>query len=84
MEKCDECGTALISPCLDCGAPVCCPLCCAKDKIQRLEAEVERKTALLASIHEDLFLRKSDDGVVPLSNWIWEQLKELLAEGAAG
>ena len=27
-EKCDFCGTELISNCLICGAPVCCPKCC--------------------------------------------------------
>lgn len=27
-ETCEECGTNLISRCLRCGAPVCCPKCC--------------------------------------------------------
>lgn len=32
-EKCEYCGSALISRCLSCGAPVCCPKCC-KDSIE--------------------------------------------------
>jgi hypothetical protein len=31
-EKCDECGTNLIDRCMRCGAPVCCPKCCAEIK----------------------------------------------------
>lgn len=26
--ECDHCGGPLISRCLQCGAPVCCPACC--------------------------------------------------------
>jgi len=28
--QCEECGTNLIDHCLLCGAPVCCPKCCAE------------------------------------------------------
>jgi hypothetical protein len=28
---CDDCGTYLIDRCGRCGAPVCCPRCCAED-----------------------------------------------------
>jgi chromosome segregation ATPase len=41
-ERCDDCGTELIDKCAVCGAPVCCPLCCARSEITRLRAEVER------------------------------------------
>ena len=27
---CDECGTELIDHCIICGAPQCCPKCCAE------------------------------------------------------
>ena len=27
-EKCEVCGTNLVTRCLHCGAPVCCPKCC--------------------------------------------------------
>jgi hypothetical protein len=30
-EDCDECGHYLISRCGMCGAPICCPACCAED-----------------------------------------------------
>jgi hypothetical protein len=36
---CDYCGTKLVDKCPHCGAPQCCPLCCAQDKIDRLTAE---------------------------------------------
>lgn len=29
MSKCEHCGTDLIYKCYRCGAPVCCPRCCA-------------------------------------------------------
>ena len=29
-ETCDVCGTELIDRCLVCGAPQCCPICCAE------------------------------------------------------
>ena len=32
-EVCDKCGTNLITRCLVCGAPVCCPKCCAEDNL---------------------------------------------------
>ena len=31
-EYCDECGTELIDKCARCGAPICCPECCAEDE----------------------------------------------------
>jgi hypothetical protein len=31
---CEECGTRLINRCLRCGAPVCCPKCCAQDEVE--------------------------------------------------
>ena len=34
--QCEACGSETIDRCLVCGAPQCCPVCCA-------EAEVERK-----------------------------------------
>ena len=43
-ERCDDCGTELIDKCAVCGAPICCPLCCARSEITRLCAEVERLT----------------------------------------
>ena len=29
-EKCEECSTVLVYNCIFCGAPVCCPKCCAE------------------------------------------------------
>ncbi len=29
-QKCDECGTKIIDQCFKCGAPQCCPKCCAE------------------------------------------------------
>lgn len=38
---CDECGAEVISRCIRCGAPVCCPRCCfeANDEASRLALE---------------------------------------------
>lgn len=30
-ETCETCGTAIINRCQRCGAPVCCPRCCAEE-----------------------------------------------------
>ena len=35
-ERCDDCGTELIDSCLICGAPVCCPKCCARATLSGL------------------------------------------------
>lgn len=29
-DKCDNCGSELIDRCIRCGAPQCCPWCCAE------------------------------------------------------
>lgn len=31
-ERCEDCGSHLINRCLRCGAPVCCPQCCADEE----------------------------------------------------
>ncbi len=38
MSKCEHCGTELIYKCYHCGAPVCCPRCCA-DTEPRINGE---------------------------------------------
>jgi len=35
MSKCEHCGTELIDKCYRCGAPVCCPRCCAETEPRR-------------------------------------------------
>lgn len=35
---CDECGTELIDECLRCGAPQCCPKCCAETTQEIIKA----------------------------------------------
>ena len=32
--RCDECGTQTIDRCLRCGAPQCCPACCADSSVE--------------------------------------------------
>ena len=39
-DKCETCGTELITNCLVCGAPLCCPKCCDKDSIIIKEARM--------------------------------------------
>lgn len=39
-QTCDTCGTELIlDGCSECGAPICCPVCCRETT---LESEIER------------------------------------------
>ena len=33
-EKCEYCGTELVSNCVICGAPVCCPKCCNESQLE--------------------------------------------------
>lgn len=42
MDKCDHCGTQLIDMCYKCGAPVCCPKCCAGAEPPGVVGPVER------------------------------------------
>ena len=37
MSNCDTCGEELIDRCFICGAPVCCPRCCAEATRQQLD-----------------------------------------------
>jgi hypothetical protein len=35
MDKCEHCGTELNNDCWNCGAPVCCPRCCAETSAEQ-------------------------------------------------
>jgi len=37
--KCEHCNTNLIDNCMWCGAPVCCPKCCAESRKNAEEGE---------------------------------------------
>ncbi len=37
-EHCDDCGTELVDQCWLCGAPVCCPRCCAETQADERKA----------------------------------------------
>ena len=52
-ERCDDCGTELIDKCAVCGAPICCPLCCARSEITRLCAEIERMRDQIQSVVDE-------------------------------
>lgn len=39
---CDDCGTECQDNCLVCGAPQCCPKCCAEATAEIIEAREER------------------------------------------
>ena len=41
FETCDHCGHELHEACPQCGAPVCCPVCC-NETTRELEASIGR------------------------------------------
>ena len=41
--RCDHCGAKTIDGCMHCGAPVCCPQCCAIDRLEQWNSKLKKR-----------------------------------------
>ncbi len=73
MVKCKQCGDVIYDADTTSGVHQI----CMEPRIHALEATIAERDELLTLIRDDLRMR-SEDGVVDISNFIWERLAALL------